>query len=296
MSDRVGNWDEFRTAFQVARAGTVSGAAAVLGVHHATVIRHIDMLEQRLGVRLFHRHARGYTMTEAGQDLMQVAGATDDQLSHLVGRLSGQGGAISGELVVTTVSGLAGLLAPLLGKFRAANPDLLIRYITDNRLFRLEYGEAHLAIRAGKRPQEPDNVVQPFVHLPMQLCASRGYLRVHGTPKDDAELLAHEFVGSSEENAGSPFARWMANNLPAEKIAFRTNENDAAYHAIRAGVGIGFLPQWRLALEPDLVGLLGPREDWAAPLWLVTHVDLHRSNKVQAIVQFLKDEAKSWGA
>ena len=42
------NWDEVRTAFQVARIGTVSGAAEVLGVHHATVIRHIDALEDRL--------------------------------------------------------------------------------------------------------------------------------------------------------------------------------------------------------------------------------------------------------
>ena len=58
------NWDEVRTAYQVARLGTVSGAAEVLGVHHATVIRHIDALEGRLGVKLFQRHARGYTATD----------------------------------------------------------------------------------------------------------------------------------------------------------------------------------------------------------------------------------------
>ena len=44
----VENWDEIRTAYQVARLGTVSGAAEVLGVHHATVIRHVDALEKRL--------------------------------------------------------------------------------------------------------------------------------------------------------------------------------------------------------------------------------------------------------
>jgi DNA-binding transcriptional LysR family regulator len=49
----MNDWDEIRTAFQVARNGTVSGAAEVLGVHHATVIRHIDALEGRLGVKLF---------------------------------------------------------------------------------------------------------------------------------------------------------------------------------------------------------------------------------------------------
>ena len=65
------NWDEVRTAYQVARMGTVSGAADVLGVHHATVIRHIDALEIRLGAKLFQRHARGYTATEAGTDLLR---------------------------------------------------------------------------------------------------------------------------------------------------------------------------------------------------------------------------------
>ena len=75
----IETWDEIRTAYQVARLGTVSGAAEALGVHHATVIRHIDALEGRLGVKLFQRHARGYTATEAGRDLLQVASATAEQ-------------------------------------------------------------------------------------------------------------------------------------------------------------------------------------------------------------------------
>jgi len=76
------NWDEIRTAFQVARLGTVSGAAEVLGVHHATVIRHIDALEKRLGAKLFQRHARGYTPTEAGRDLLLVAQTTEEQIGQ----------------------------------------------------------------------------------------------------------------------------------------------------------------------------------------------------------------------
>ena len=53
--------DEIRTAYQVARLGTVSGAAEVLGVHHATVIRHIDALEGRLGAKLFFNGMRAAT-------------------------------------------------------------------------------------------------------------------------------------------------------------------------------------------------------------------------------------------
>ncbi|MEM7491265.1 MAG: LysR family transcriptional regulator, partial [Pseudomonadota bacterium] len=90
------DWDEVRTAFQVARLGTVSGAAGALGVHHATVIRHIDSLEGKLGAKLFQRHARGYTPTEAGQDLLKVAQSTDDQLAQLANRIRGRGNEVTG--------------------------------------------------------------------------------------------------------------------------------------------------------------------------------------------------------
>src|SRR6056297_3659388 len=108
----ISTWDEIRTAYHVARLGTVSGAAEALGVHHATVIRHVDALESRLGVKLFQRHARGYTATEAGEDLLRVAQATEDQFAQLAGRLRGKGADVSGELVLTSLPGLAPVLAP----------------------------------------------------------------------------------------------------------------------------------------------------------------------------------------
>jgi DNA-binding transcriptional LysR family regulator len=132
------NWDEIRTAYHVARLGTVSGAAEVLGVHHATVIRHVDALETRLGVKLFQRHPRGYTATEAGRDLLQVAQTTDDQFAQLVSRLRGQGDGVEGELAVTTLDTLADLVMPLLIDFQADYPAVMVRLLTGTRLFRLE--------------------------------------------------------------------------------------------------------------------------------------------------------------
>ena len=116
------HWDEVRTAYQVARIGTVSGAAEVLGVHHATVIRHIDALEGRLGVKLFQRHARGYTPTEAGRDLLQVAQATDDQFAQLAGRIRDKGDGVTGELVITSLVALSAVLTPALARFRQVHP------------------------------------------------------------------------------------------------------------------------------------------------------------------------------
>ena len=289
------SWDEIRTAYHVAKAGTVSAAAEALGVHHATVIRHVDALEEWLGVKLFQRHARGYTPTEAGRELMQVAAATDEQLAQLVGRLRGRGEDVCGELVITTVNGLAGLLTPALARFGRRYPDVSVRYLTASRLFRLEFGEAHLAIRGGERPQEPDNVVQPFIRLRWRLCASRDYINEHGMPEGEDELARHRFVSADEEASRAPVVRWMKENLPPEAVVFRASEAAAVEMAVRAGAGIGFIAEWKLAHCPELVPLLEPREEWAVPLWLVTHVDLHRTAKVQAITRFLKEEARAWG-
>lgn len=288
------NWDEVRTAYQVARLGTVSGAAEALGVHHATVIRHIDALEGRLGVKLFQRHARGYTPTEAGQDLLRVAQATDDQFAQLANRIKGLGEGVAGELTVTSLTALSPVLTPVLAEFREAYPDIRVRFITGERVLRLEYGEAHVAIRAGRPPEEPDNVVQRFVPLSMRLAASQDYVRRHGKPETEAELADHWFVGFDDGNAKAPFNAWLADLVPEDRIVYRTSDNRTMEDAIAAGAGIGFMSTFAFRQRPDLVEVLPPREAWTGRLWLVTHVDLHRSPKVQAFLTFLKDKARTW--
>ncbi|MBD3677986.1 MAG: LysR family transcriptional regulator [Rhodobacteraceae bacterium] len=290
----VENWDEIRTAFQVARLGTVSGAAEYLGVHHATVIRHVDALEARLGVKLFQRHARGYTPTEAGADLLQVAQATDDQFTQLVGRIKGHGDGVSGELVVTALASMSDMLVPALTEFQQDHPGLVIRLLTDSRLFRLEYGEAHVAIRAGAAPQDPDNVVQPFLTLTPGLYAARAYVDRMGLPKGPEDFGAHHFVGPDEAQSRAPFFRWLQANVPPDRIIFRGSDERAIAAAVESGAGIGFVTRRAASGNPDLVEVLPRQSDWNAPLWLVTHVDLHRTSKVQALLSFLKGKAKEW--
>lgn len=286
------NWDEIRTAFQVARKGTVSGAADQLGVHHATVIRHIDALEQRLGVKLFQRHARGYTATEAGQDLLQVAQATDDQFTQLAGRIKGQGEGVSGDLVVTSLGLASRMLTPILVDFQADHPEVRVRYRTGDRVFRLEYGEAHVAIRAGSMPEEPDNVVQPFMKQQMALVASDKYIERHGLPSGEADLNTHYFVTHDDDKSRAPFTTWLREMVPDERFIYRATENRNMQDAILAGAGIGFVLAQELASHPQLTEVIARREEWAAPLWIVTHVDLHRTTKVQSFLRFLKDRIK----
>ncbi len=283
----IESWDEIRTAWHVARAGTVSGAAEALGVHHATVIRHIDALEARLGVRLFQRHARGYTPTEAGLALAQVGRVTDEQFAQLGTRLTGAGSEIEGDLVITTLPGLVPLLRPALVTLNARYPELSIRLQTESRVVRLEYGEAHLAVRAGARPTEPDNVVQPLPRFPVALYASQAYLAAHGTPRDDADLSRHRFVIESLEDSRAPFEQWLLRINPRPRIVLRSNDAEARRAAVADGLGLGF--GYGEDRSTDLVQVMPTRPDWEADVWMVTHVDLHRTPKVQAAATIIKE-------
>jgi DNA-binding transcriptional LysR family regulator len=288
------SWDDIRIAWAVARHGTLSGAAQVLGLHHATVMRRIDGLEARLGVKLFQRHARGYIPTEAGTDLLQTAGAAAEQFGALAGRLRGRGAAVSGELVVTSLAEVAPLLIPALVAYQADNPALSIRLVSDERLLRLDYGEAHLAVRAGPAPQEPDNVVRPLARLPAAPFASAAWVARHGRPDSLAALAGCRFVATAGSGTRSPAGRWVAAHVDPARIVFRASDAAGLADAVAAGAGVGFLPLWRADQCANLVRLWDPLPDWESPLWLVTHVDLHRTAKVQGALAAIRAAARGW--
>ena len=288
------NWDEVKSAFKVVEMGTVSGAAKVLDVHHATIIRHIDALEARLGVKLFQRHARGYTPTEAGQDLFRVAQSTQDQFAQLVGRLKGQGESVSGEIVVTALAESVDLLLPMIASFQDMHPDVRVRLLVGERVYRLEYGEAHVALRAGVSPSEPDNVVQPFVTISAGLFAAARYVETYGRPTSIEDLATHRFVTHDVINSRAPHYNWLSKNVPETALVLRSTDVHTLQDAVVAGLGIGFLER-NIAQQLGMIEVIEPRAEWSSQLWLVTHVDLHRTIKVQALLAHLKDQVKALG-
>ncbi|MEM6754714.1 MAG: LysR family transcriptional regulator, partial [Cyanobacteria bacterium P01_C01_bin.38] len=131
------NWNEIRTAYQVARLGTVSAAAEVLGIHRATVIRHIDTLEDVLGAKIFLRHSRGYTPTELGLELKRMARAADAQFSRLAELAAADNTRLCGEFILTSLYILAPMLIPVLKDFQTQYPNIYVRYLASEKLFRL---------------------------------------------------------------------------------------------------------------------------------------------------------------
>ncbi len=278
------HWTEIKTAYEVVRLGTVSAAADALKVHRATVIRHIDLLEAELGTKLFQRHARGYTPTEAGHDLLRVAKTTDEQFNQLAMRTKGSSTELSGELVITSLESMAPTLMPAINAFRIEYPNVIIRYITSGRVIKLEYGEAHIAVRAGPKPTELDNVVQPFKTSEVGLYASQKYIDRKGT---HLEITNHDFIGPNDTNVGAPFFKWLLANVPSEQIVLRATNESVGTIAVLSGIGVGFMEKNK-AKRNGLIEVVAPKEEWRGQSWLVTHVDLHRTAKVQAFLKILK--------
>ena len=84
--------------------------------------------------------------------------------------------------------------------------------------------------------------------------------------------------------------------MSAKQFTYVATDNENLTAAVIHGAGIGFLSDHDAVGRDDLVEVIAQREDWGAPLWLVTHVDLHRTSKVQAVLAHLKAAAKAHGA
>ncbi|MEO0539171.1 MAG: LysR family transcriptional regulator [Cyanobacteria bacterium P01_A01_bin.123] len=287
------NWNEIRTAYQVARLGTVSAAAEALNVHRSTVIRHIDTLEAVLGEKIFLRHAKGYTPTDLGFDLMRVARATDEQFSQLVERATTDTAELSGEFILTSLYILAPLVIPILKSFQTSHPKVIVRYLTGERLFRLDYGEAHVAVRAGPKPSLPEHIVQPFIHTRVGLYASADYISRNGIPQTSEDFANHCFIGLDNLNSGPPFNLniWMRENIPEKNVVLRGTDVFVIEHAVLSGIGIGFFPAEKAKQHTDLIEISPHQDEWDVPFWLITHADLHQTAKVQAFLSFLQEKA-----
>lgn len=290
---RLNLWTEIRTAAQVARLGRVSAAAEILGMHHASVIRHIDTLEAELGVKLFQRHARGYTPTEAGQELLHTATLVDEQFVQMRARLEAARHEISGRLVLTVVPGLVDVMLPVIRRYLLAHPKVQLVFSADQRNYELSRGEAHVALRAGPRPAGLDNVVSRAFDWTHALFAAPSYIQKYGQPAHLDELPQHRFIGGEDGFGRVTFNQWLDSRVPEEAFALRTPQSGAAYRAIRDGLGIGFLG--RATAWPEMVELFPDCDppEWRVAVWMVTHVDLHRSPKVQSLTRFIHDEMQA---
>lgn len=138
-----------RAFVEVARRGGVKDAAAALGVTPGAVSQQVRALELRLGVVLLERLHRGVRLSAEGERLFASLDPAFRQIEDALRPYGGQPGRTNLLTVTTTPSFAATWLAPRLGAFAAAHPDIEVRLLAGVGLADLHGGEADLAIRHG---------------------------------------------------------------------------------------------------------------------------------------------------
>lgn len=288
-------WAEFRTTMMVAKLGSASAAASALGLHRSTVSRHVDTVEATLGATLFIRHARGVKLTDAGQEMLTTAGHIEDMFVDLQGRLKKQLGQISGELVVTSLQGVASLIMPAIRAYKAAYPEASVSFVSGPQLAQLEYGEAHVAIRAGARPTIPDYVVRPFRRVRFGFYGHREYVHAVREKKNKkkVQLTDYTYIGATDDSIRAPYVKWLRSTVAEPKLALRVNDFETNLPAVLARLGVGVLPENVAEKHDELLAVVPPSDSTSVPLWILTHRDLRKTAKVQEFVRILKESCST---
>lgn len=281
------SWDLYRTFLAVLREGSLSGAARSLGLTQPTVGRHIEALEQAIGLPLFTRSQRGLAATEAALELRPHAEALASTAASLLRAASGHGGAVRGTVRVS-VSEVVGVevLPPLLAGLRERYPELVIELALSNAVEDLLRREADIAVRMVEPSQEA-LVVKRLGAISLGLHAHRSYLERRGTPKRFEDLAAHSVIGFDRE---TPAIRSMMKKMPkldVSRFALRTDSDLAQLAAIRAGFGIGICQVALARRDRDLVRVLPGAFEMKLGTWLAMHEDLRATPRCRAVFDAL---------
>jgi len=273
----VPDWQDVRVFLALARHGSLSAAARVLAVNHATIARRLHSLEESLGERLVERRPEGYVLTAAGARVLEAA-AQMEEASHRLAR-AGDEGAPAGLVRINAPPGLAaGFLTAQLAGLAARHDALDIDLATNLRPVSLERHEADIAIRVD-RPDDGDVIARPLVRMGYGFYGTEE--RCHRTEAGADPV----FVGFDEADAFVPEAAWLARRFPRARLAFRANNQAAQAIAARSGVGIALLPHYIGRSEPTLRPIdLGPVPD-AREVVLLTRRRDRKAFAIRAVAE-----------
>ncbi|RVT43106.1 LysR family transcriptional regulator [Sphingobium algorifonticola] len=268
-------------------------AARALSVSKATVSKAITRLEQHLDTSLFSRTSRRLALTESGRRLADHAA-----------RIMAEGLAAE-EAAREDTAELAGIVrlgapmsfglkrvAPLLAEFMMLHPGILVDlHLSDARIDIVELGlDATLRIA-----MMPDSSLRArrLCDVQLHFIAAPAYLDRRGRPTHPSDLADHDSLLYT--NVANP-ETWRFARAGGETVSVQprprmlTNSGDAMLEALRAGVGIAFLPDFIAGDDIASGALEIVLPDWTPPvtgLHLVTPPSRLRPARVEACLDYL---------
>lgn len=241
---------EIRSFIAVVEYGSFVGAADVCGLSKQAVSRHVGALEDRLGLRLLNRTTRRLSLTTAGGAYFERVRKLVDEFDGLEDELSSGHAEPVGRVRVAAPLTFGILhLAPLWGPYLERHPKVSLDVDLNDRIVDLVDEGYDLAIRITALPSST-LVSRKLTSTRMVVCASPGYLAVHGTPGRLDELRNHRIISYSYLATGDEW-ELIGPDGSAARVRLHprlhTNSGDTCRAAALAHQGIVYQPRFLVA-------------------------------------------------
>lgn len=277
---------------QAAEARSFSGAGRSLGVSSSAVGKSISRLEERLGVRLFHRSTRSITLTAEGTLFLERCRRILSEVEAAELELSETQQMPSGRLRISLP--LVGpLVMPALTAFMFRYPAVELDVDFSDRMVDVIEEGFDVVMRTGE-PTDSRLMSRPLGSYRLQLVASPDYLKRHGVPELPAELSHHACLHHRFPSTGR-LESWPLTCGPgAEELKLPTtmicNTSAALLDVATAGLGIACLPDFMVrqaVATGELLRVLDKYIDHQGTFRLLWPSSKYLSPKIRVFIDFM---------
>lgn len=239
-----------RVFVRAATDGSLSAAARHLGMSPAMATKHVNALEARMGVKLFHRTTRRLTLTEAGSNYLDACQRILPEIDEAEAAAASQRVKATGLLRMNVpLSFGQGFVAPLMPEFSRRHPEVKVELGLSDAELDIIAGSWDLAVRVGRLADSPLQA-RRLGDSPMHVCASPDYLDQRGVPRRVAELIQHNCLGYTLSGTqGREHWAFSANGEVRVPVSgnLMANNGDALLAAAVRGQGIIYQPGFIVA-------------------------------------------------
>jgi len=294
------DWDKLKTFHAAAQTGSLTAAADKLKISQSAVSRQITALEDYLDMPLFHRHARGLTLTEQGHILFKTADDVAILIARVQSRIIDSRRKPQGVLRVSTPISLGSNWLPsVLPDFLKAYPDIDVQLILEDEEHDLSAFDVDCALRPWPSSQG-DVIERKLGQISQSLYASHKYLSDYGAPTSARDLDNHRIVAFGDlipKNLHS--ANWVLSvgldkGESPRKPVLVVNNLHGIMRAAEAGIGIVGIPDYMTVLSKRLVRILPSVRGQEFDLYFVYPTELRGSVRAKVFREFLTEVTRKW--
>lgn len=289
MNDQIRELGFFLRVTEVA---SFSAAARSMDLDPSTISKVIQRLENRLGVRLFHRTSRVLQLTQEGERFLAAAQKVMAALEEAEASVGPAATEATGVLRLSSTPAFARRrLAPLMPDFLQRNPAVRVEFVLAATPPDLFEQQIDVSFQSGNIP-DSTLVARRITTARWRMCAAPAYLQRAGTPQTPDDLRNHQCLNflPGSFRSGWPTRSGERIQTIEPRALIAANNGDMLCALAVQGLGLARLADYHIATELDtgqLVSVLDAFELDREPIYAVFPSKRHLSARVRVFLDFI---------